>query len=186
MDTDNTIVNAKVEKFIERFEDSFENNPVISDEDLKAISAEIPDRETLNEGMPLLKETSDNIKSMIDDCSKKVKMWQESKSAWENRDKQFNRLLGVLLGNLSMTAIKAGKIKISTSNRTSIEVDEEWLLGQYQAYGVALQAQLPPYIKVKLSIDKNALNAFLKQDNTMLIDNPDKIHSKTSSSTTIK
>ena len=50
----------------------------------------------------------------------------------------------------------------------------------------ALQSQLPSYVKVKLSVDKTKLSAHISKDDTLLVSHPDKIHTKPTSSTTLK
>ena len=88
--------------------------------------------------------------------------------------------------NIPNSGLKVDGIKLSTSTRTVLEVDEQWLVAQYEALAEGLQQQLPDYVKVSLSVDKNKLFAHVKEDSTMLVQNPDKIHTNTSSSTTIK
>lgn len=182
--------NPQISQMLERFADSIESEKdhVLTDEEKTAISASVSDEKTLSEGLAELKRTSEDYKSRIADCDQKIKMWQESKKMWKNRSDQFNGLLGFLLSKLSIPglSLKAGGVKLSTSKRTSLEVDEDWLVGLYQLQANALQAQLPPYIKVSLSLDKTALGNYLKTDNSMLVNNPDKVHTKQSASTTIK
>ena len=80
----------------------------------------------------------------------------------------------------------ADGVKLATTTRTVIDIDEDWLIGLHQALADTLQQQLPDFIKVTLSIDKNKLSTYLKTDNTLLVNNPEHIHTRDSVSTTIK
>lgn len=175
-------------EFLDIFEDKIEDNADLSVSEKDQATAIIDTREKLEEGLVELRQKNDDYKQKIDDCDRNIKMWQESKKLWQNRSAQLLDTLGRLLQRLHVPGLsmKAGGVKLATSTRTVIEADEEWLIGQYQALADSLQSTLPGYIKVKLTVDKTKLAAHLKDDNSLLLDHPDKIHTRTSSSTTIK
>lgn len=179
-------INERTQKFLDAFEDAIEDNKPYDDNERKAVAAEIQSREELRASLPALLEKAQDYNTRTQDCDKNIKMWQESKKLWQSRAKAFLETLGTILENLKIDSFKPDDIKLATSSRTSLEVDEEWLISQYAAAIQALQDQLPGYVKVSVSIDKNKLFAHVKGDSTMLISNPDKIHTKTSKSTTIK
>ena len=190
MTENETAISPAISMMLDRFEETAETakNRVLTEEEKQAITASVKDEAALADGLAAIKQASEDYKKSIDSCDEKIKMWQESKKVWKNRSDQFNDVLGFILSKLNVSglSIKSGGVKLATSKRTSLDVDEEWLIGLYQLQANALQASLPPYIKVTLSLDKTALNNYLKTDNTMLTDNPDKIHFKTKTSTTIK
>ena len=183
-----TKTNKQITDFIEAFDDKIEENVELSDEQKNTIAAVILTKDDLKEGLPALLQKSEDLKGCIDNCDRNIKTWQESKRLWNARSKAFLDVLGRVIKKLGVSgnSIKAEGVKLSTSSRTSLEVDEQWLLDQYSPMADALQGQLPDFVKVSLSLDKNKLAAFLKQDDSLLTNNPDKIHTKVSTSTTIK
>lgn len=188
MDTNATPDASYAQAFIDTFEDHIEENPELTDSERELILGEIATQDNLEEGLPVLLQKSRDYKEQIEACDRNVKQWQASKQLWKSRSDQFLKLLGDLMERLHIPGktVKSGKIKLSTSTRSVYVVDEDWLLGQYQALAQALQAQLPDYVKVTLTVDKPRLNAHLNQDKTLCIDHPDKVYSKSSTSTTIK
>lgn len=176
------------QNLIDRFDDKIEEGNELTDTEKRTIASEIPDKEKLQDGLPLLLKKATDMKTSIEDCDIKIKTWQESKKLWNGRHKAFMDVLETLVGSLNLpgATMKADGIKLSTSSRSSLEVDEDWILTQYEAMAKALQSQLPDYIKVSIALDKTKLSAFLKTDNTMLVQYPDKIHTKTTTSTTIR
>lgn len=180
--------NTRLEEFLEKFDDTMEKSNVITDAERDDLASIIPDRVTLEDGLPELLHKSDDMKSSIDDCDKKIKIWQESKKLWSARQKNLMDILELTMKKLGIPnqSIKANGIKLATNTRTTLEVDEEWLINLYESLSLTLQAKLPDYIKVSLSLDKTKLNAHLKTDQSMLVQFPEKIHTKSSTSTTIK
>ena len=179
---------TKIENLIESFEDKMEEGKEYTPEQCEKVISSINTTQELQAGLPLLLEKAKAYKEQADACDRNIKMWQESKKMWQGRTKAFMDTLEKLISKLNIAgkSLKANGVKLATSSRTSLEVDEEWLLSQYQNFAEALQLQLPDYIKVSLSVDKNKLFAHVKSDNTMLVDNPDKIHTKSTTSTSIK
>ena len=177
-----------VQNLIDAFEDNIEEKAELTPEDRTAISGNVTSQDKLEEGLPLLLQKSNDYKQQIENCDRNIKMWQESKKLWQGRSQQFLDLLGFLMDRLHIPGktLKRDGVKLSTSSRSTIELDEDWLLKQYQALADSFQQQLPDYVRVKLAVDKNKLNAFLKTDNSMLVNNPEMIHTKVSTSTTIK
>lgn len=175
-----------VQDFIEQFEEAFEDNKLESEQIRKTILENISNRDELKEALPELKKKIEDYKVSASVADGNIKTWQETKKMWTNRAEALLSLLGELLKTLKINSFKPDKIKLATSSRTSLDVDQDWLLGQYTSLQDAWQAQLPDYIKVSLTVDKNKLFAFVKKDDTMLVNNPDKIHTKVSESTTIK
>ena len=180
-------MNNTIDNLIDSFEDLTENTPVLSDLDVQKLAGMVKDKKTLTEGLSAIGEKARDFKEGIDSCDKEIKKWQENKKAWDGRMKQFVRVMGAILGNLGLTSVKnPDGTKIASSTRTVLEVDEDWLVSQYDNLAEILRKQLPDYVKVSLSVDKNKLSAYLKDDNTLLLNNPDRIHTKSSTSVTIK
>ena len=180
-------MNNKIKTLIEDFEDKTENGAVLSDADIEALASGITDKQTLTEGLTAISEKAKDFKDSIELCDKNIKEWQENKKNWDGRIKQFAKVMGSILNRLGLTSVKSPDgTKIASSTRTVLEVDDEWLVSQYENLAEVLRKQLPEYVKVSLSVDKNKLSAYLKGDNTLLLNNPDKIHTKISTSVTIK
>lgn len=176
------------DNFLDLFDDHIEATPVLSSEDREAIGSAFADQEALETSLAALKERIGAYDTNIQDSDRRVKEWQEAKKMWKSRKDQMLAILGEALKRLHVPGqtLKANGVKLSTSKRSSIEVDEDWLTAQFQSLADALQQQLPEYIKLSLSVDKTRLSAFLKKDNSLLVDYPEKVHVKESTSTTIK
>lgn len=178
---------TKAEAFIDQFDEAVENEQALSEEKLDALAGHIDSRDTLDKAIPLLVIKNGEYKEAADKCDANIKTWQASKKIWTARQENLIKVIGRALGRLGISSsIKTPGGTLAVSNRSSLEVDEAWLLGQYEALRGALQAQLPDYVKVSLAVDKNKLAAHLKQDAKMLIDNPEQIHTRVSTSITLK
>lgn len=178
--------NAHIQAFLDLFDDKIESG-TLQDEDRITLVKLIPSSKELADSLPTLLQKNNDFKANIENCDRNIKNWQESKKMWTSRSKGFLEVLQQALDSLGIPkGVQANGVKLSTSSRTSYEIDEQWMLDQYQAMADALQSQLPDYIKVSISIDKIKLAAFLKSDSTLLINYPEKVHTKISTSTTIK
>ena len=180
--------NTKIDMLLDRFEENVEQVRELTDEQIQSITSPVQSREELEEGLPSVLERMGEYKRNIEQSAANKKQWDESKKVWEGRSKMLMTVMDSLMTRLkiSKNTIKANGVKLATSVRTSLEVNEEWLLKQYEAVTDELQARLPDYIKVTLEVDKNKLFAHVKSNPKMLMDNPDEIHTKESRSTTIK
>lgn len=179
---------TSAQTLIDMFDDEMEKGAAIAEPVRDQIAKAISDKERLAAGLPELLRKATDIKSSIDDCDRNIKTWQESKKLWNGRYKSFMDVLETVIRNLALPGnqIKANGVKLATSRRSSLEVDEDWLLGQYTALAAALQQQLPDYVKVSISLDKTRLAAAIKDDDSMLVNYPDKIHTRESTSTSIR
>lgn len=186
--TDTSYMEAMLENYNELMADkTSDENPGITDEEAEKIASTLPDVKSFTDGLPVLKAMIKQYGDNVEDMDRRVKQWQASKKMWQNRSDGLLCVVGKLLGRFGMPkGVKEGDVKIAVSSRTSLEVDEDWLLGFSMPLVDSLASALPPYVTVKLSIDKNKLARYLKDDDSLLVDNPDKIHTKTTTSTSIK
>lgn len=183
-----TKTSSVAQAFLDLFEDHIENTPELSKEDQEKIGSTLKTQPELEESLPTIKEKLDTYAEKISLSDKNIKQWQESKKLWTQRQNQLLSVLGLLMEKLHIPgkSLKAGGVKLSTSTKTSLEVDEDWIINQYQALADALQSKLPTYVTVKLSVDKTKLNTHLKTDNSILINNPERVHTKESRSISVK
>ena len=178
---------TQIETLIERFDDIIEENEQLSAEEQKRVISAVNSRKELEDGLSLILDKAKDYKEKVDNCDINIKNWQASKKMWAGRAKALMETIGALMKKLNLPdTLKADGIKLATSTRTVLEVDEEWLIGQYAVLADELRKKLPDYVKVSLTIDKNKLFAHVKGDAKMLMENPEKIHTSVSSSTTIK
>jgi hypothetical protein len=179
---------SAAEAFIDKFEEQMESSTELTPEAVDRLVSLIPSKELLEGGLAALKEKAEAFKGQIEACDKEIKVHQDLKKAWKARSERFLNLLGKVLDNLNVAgkSIKSDGVKLATTTRTVIDIDEDWLIGLHQALADTLQQQLPDFIKVTLSIDKNKLSTYLKTDNALLVNNPEHIHTRDSVSTTIK
>ena len=183
-----TSKNEKITILLDRFDQYMESEQEYTSTECEKVISGINTADELKEGLPELLSKAKAYEDQVEACEKNKKMWDESKKVWQMRSRLFLGTLEKLIAKLKLpgSSIKSEGIKLSTSKRTCLEVDEDWLLDQYQTYIDALKLQLPDYIKVTMSVDKNKLFAHVKTDNQMLINNPDIIHTKETFSTSIK
>lgn len=177
-----------IDLFDDRIEDSEKEKRELSSTEKDQISGTFPDADKLGEALPELLAKVEGFNKSIDNASEKIKQWQDTKKMWQARLAQLLDVLGTTMERLHIPgkSLKIGGIKLSTRTGSVLEVDDDWLLQQYQAMADALQSQLPSYVKVKLAIDKTKLNAHIAKDDSLLVNHPDKIHTKPTSSTTLK
>lgn len=176
----------KIETFLDQFEDKLEGKDSLSEQERNELAALVGGAESLGDGLPLILKKDTDFTEAAKSADGQVKAWQQTKKMWQTRHDELMRVLQVALASLPGKSIKADNIKLSTSSRTCLEVDEEWILQQYQKLADVFQQTLPPFVAVKLSLDKNKLSSYLNTDNSLLLNHPDKIHTRNSSSTTIK
>lgn len=184
MDTTNT----PTEIFITEFERQFDPQNGLSQQQEEALVQIIPTAVDLKNGLPQLKKFSDNCDEQIEVCDRNAKQWAVQKKAIKAQSEAFKKLLGKILQRVNAGSKISGAdgVSLKTSSRNGLEVDSEWLLSQYETQVNELRSNLPEFVKIELSVDKNKLSAHLQQDNTMMLDNPEKIHFKKGTSVTIK
>lgn len=175
------------EQVIERFNDRTESGQEpLSQQEIENLASEFNSLTDLTEALPDLYEEVERQKTCIQNADERKKRADADKKFWQGRMEAFLKILEAAANKHGKTKLNGEGITLSVSKRTSLEVNEEWLLSGYQSITEAFQKTLPPYVKVKLSVDKNELSAFLKDDNTMLLNSPEEIHTKVSTSTTLK
>ena len=175
------------QQFIDIFEDRVNSSPELSDRQIEEIGAPIRTDEQLREGLPVILGRHKELSDLIENCNRNIKFWQENKKKYDSRAEQFVKAVTEVVRRLRFSGtMKATEGQLSTRTTSTYEVDEKWILDRYAALGEALQAQLPAYVKVKLSVDKKELNAHLKRDATLLLENPEHIHAKENLSVTLK
>lgn len=181
-----TSVTFFLENFDAEAKKKAEEKQMLSPEEVANLASQLPDEETLKESLPLIKEKHDEYMSQAKACKDKIALFKDSQALWENMGEQLQEVLAKCLKNINLSALKQGGITLATRERTALKVDEEWLTGLYSQAVDSLRAALPPYIKIKVSVDKTELQKTLKNDTSLLIDHPDRVYTQKSSSTTIK
>jgi len=185
METKNT---QYAQSFVDKFEEAIEASPELTEEKKQEIISMLPNAVALSDGLGVLKSTAARYAEQAEQCDQKKRMWEESKKFWNSRSAAFIALLGAAMQKLG---VKGGKVKtdegtLSTSSRTTLEVDTDWLLSTWQQVAEDARALLPDYVTLELSVNKSKLSAHLKTDNSLLLNNPEKIHYNTSTSISLK
>lgn len=176
--------NTTAEILLDQFDMSLEGgtsgeNPI----DTRSL---VRDEETFRSCLAPLKERSVLFKSNAKQCDEKIKTWQEAKRHWQECEAKLNELVADILTGLNLPSLKEGDAKASIKTSKTLVVDEELLIGAYLQKISELQAFLPPYIKVKVSVDKTLLGSHVKSDPTLLIDHPEMAHWAESRTASIK
>lgn len=139
--------------------------------------------EDLQECLSVIKTEQETINKNIEDCDHRVKTWQQSKKAWKARLDNLSGTLMETLDRLNIKGVTDGTVKISMTTKRGLEViDPEIILLAYENEINALKAVLPSFVKVSVDIDKTKLANHLKQDQTLLLTQPENIHYKESRS----
>lgn len=149
-------------------------------------SAIVKDEDTFRSCLAPLKERSTLYKSNVKSCDEKIKSWQEAKKHWQECEAKLNDLLATLLTDLNLPSLKEGNAKATLKTSKTLVVDEELMISQFTQKINELQAALPPYIKLKMTVDKTMLGSHVKTDPTLLIDHPEMAHWSESKSASIK
>lgn len=178
---------ANIDTFLDTFEDRIEGKNSLSEQERKELAALVGDRETLGNGLQLIYRKDKDFTDAAKNADQQAKAWTETKRMWDQRHEELMKVLEQALADLKVAgqALKVDRIKLATRTRTCLEVDSAWLVQMFEQQAQAMQQQLPPYIKVSLTVDKNKLSAYLEQDNTLQLQHPEKIHTRPSYSTTI-
>ena len=181
-------INQPTQTFLTRFEEEFENVSELSENQENMLASIITNKEDLKNGLPLLKRQSDYYDQNIETADKNAKAWTAQKKMYKAHSDALKKLLGKMLQRLTGGTKISGDdgISLKSSSRNGLEVDSEWLLSKYEKQTDELRAQLPDFVKVELSVDKNKLSAHLQNDNTLMLENPEKIHFKKGFSVTLK
>lgn len=133
----------------------------------------------------LLAENDEDLKL----CDARAKQFADEKKNYEAQASNIKRFTIKLLANLRHKSFSAGDTKVSVSVREALDVtDKDALLARYvnSLQYAELAATLPAWVKVDLSIDKNALKNHVKEDSSLLVDHPEWLSTKESTSITIK
>lgn len=167
---------------IEKIDLCFEEQDGLTDEKYSTLDSEIKTSEDLEECLPEIKQRTDNYKKQADACDEKIKDWTDSKKMWQMREKQLKSFLEHTLSRLKITSIAKNNIKVKITSRTVTKVDETAIINAYKPLVDQVQAQLPEYLKLSLTVDKTALTNYLKKDDTLMKEHPEIVHSETSTS----
>ena len=173
------------ETFKRKLDECYEALSEGKDPGTLGLNAVITTAEELEQCLPAIKEENDAINKGITDCDHRIKTWQESKKAWKERQAVLLEIVENALTRLNLKNASNGKVKASITSRRSLEVVGDDLLKPYQDVVNAIAANLPPYVKITLDIDKTALAAHLKTDDTLLLTMPKSLHYKDSKSVKI-
>lgn len=139
--------------------------------------------ENLNECLSAIKSEQEKIETGISDCDHKIKSWQMAKKNWKSRQEVLMEALQDAMTSLNIKNATDGNVKVTMTTKRTIDiVNPDEILKQYMDAVDTLRASLPPYVKISVDIDKTQLNAFLKQDDSLLLTMPENIHYKDSRS----
>lgn len=175
--------------FLEAFDDKVEDNLELSEQEKEQIASTISSEEEFRSILVPLKNRVADMNEKVSTADANIKQWQESKKMWKGRLELLLSILGKRVESLRIPgkSLNANGVKLSMRSNSVLEVDKEWLLQQFQPFVDAVKTQLPPFIKLTLDVDKRELSSYLNNvSNDLRINNPERIHTKPTSSLTIK
>lgn len=159
----------------------------ISPEDMKAFTDRFNSAPAIGDILPAVKSYMDTYSESAEACDAMVKKWSTSKNMWKERVEKLGTIMEILMKNSGVKKWAADGITASLSTRTTLEVkDTEPLLAPFRPEAERLASALPPYVKVELKLGKKELLTVVKTDNRILLDNPENIHYKDSTSFAIR
>lgn len=182
-------MNEKINQLDERILDIFaEDESGLTKAHYDELSAYIENTEALAEILPVLKKRYNEYKEKTEQCDKTAKDYAESKNMWKSRSEQIAAFLGHVLERFRLKSYSANDTKVSITTREILETDTDALIAPQAARPeyMALEAALPPYIKITLSVDKTALKSYIKTNSKLLTDHPEWVHTKESKSVSVK
>jgi len=142
----------------------------LGDVDCEALAAGITDTQTLKESLASFKTLHDDMLTRIGRLNELIKARTDDRKVWEEFDSVIHRILACAMQRLSLTSVTSDEgARAVLSSRAVIEADDEALLSGLEntAEFKSLEAALPPYIRIKLSVDKTALKSAIKTDAAM-------------------
>ena len=174
-------MNENIEKFFEQIDAKNEKNE-LNEEVFAEIAMQINSTEELGECLPEIVKRINIYKSAMDQCDAKSNEFSTSKKAWKARAEKLTSLMMFLMEKMNVKSIKAEDNSAKISSRDVLEVNDANILSLFNGLIDQMQQQLPPYVKIAISIDKRALGTYLQTDNSLMIQHPEWVHTKESKS----
>lgn len=172
---------------IDALDSACEENETVSEETRNRIAGIIPDEKGFREALPEIKAFKDAYDGNIANADKNKKTWDESKKTWKQRSEILMDVLGRCAERFGIRGkVTEGETTLSLSSRKFLNLDTDWLVGQYRKEIDTAAALLPEFLKVDVSVDKKKLEAYLSTDSSLLVNHPDKIRWDISKSTSFK
>lgn len=182
----NEALNSHLKEVMNTIEEQIKKEEDLEDKEYDQMADLIPNTEDLSNCLPLMKEKQDYYKEQLSRCDDNIKEWQESKKAWKTYQDRLLTLVGKILTKMNLKSASHDKIKAAITTRKVLEIDNDSILSEFKPMLDLLKNQLPEYVKVTMDIDKTALANYLKTDNSLLINNPEKIHWKDNNSVNLR
>ena len=174
------------ESILDSLERCYQKEEKISEEKAASISDMVIDQEEFCSCVRDFKDKDDSYKSAIAKCDDNIKGWQESKKMWQERQNDLKDIIIRIMKRLNMKNTSKDGTSVTMRSTKVLEIDAEKILIMYKPFAKELRSQLPPYIKVTLSIDKIALSNHVKDDPTILVESPEIAHWKENDSVTLR
>lgn len=176
---------------IEQFEEATSGKGMtLTTEKADEMVDKIGDIENFKACLPVFRDKALDYKNAIDLYDEQTKRSQDEKKIWKTRlDTFLNEFLGRALqhyGGGEKSLKGDDGVKISSTTRDNLVVDDEKLIALWQPIISSIQASLPPYVKVTASIDKKALTEFCKTEEDLFATRPDIVSTVSKTSTNIK
>ncbi len=136
--------------------------------------------------IPAFKMLAEEFKESIGNCNNQIKTWQDYKRTWQLREEQLLKYSEELLRRSNMKSLKSSEGSITQTSRKVLEINEDALLRPYAELYNAFVGSLPEFVKVSMGIDRIKLANLVKDDNTLLVSQPQDCHWKEQITTKIK
>ena len=174
------------QSLMDYIDDLYSTSTSITEEKAKQLSQMLDDTDKLADALPEVKKVFDENNDKVETCDRNIKTWQESKKLWKGRNDAILLILEKTMGSLNIKKFEANGAKLALRKSEKYCVDEAALLASYEQIVQVFRARLPSFVKLSLSIDKTELKNFLKVDNSLLVNQPNLVHSEENFSVNLK
>lgn len=158
----------------------------LTDEQVRDIDGSVLNAEELKDMLPDLKAGYDSFKEQENQCNTMQKNWAGMKKLWAARGEAIQAFVARAMSRFGLKTLEGEGAAVKSTTRTNIEADNDAILAPYLPAISALSRQLPEYVKLDVKVDKTKLNAFVKSNPKFLVDNPQAVYQKESTTYQLK
>jgi len=176
-------------KLVARLNEMLDDHDVLSDNDITELTGMINNRQELEDSLPAIRDAIAKYKADAEKCNGRKREIADGEKKCKERTDALTAVLARIMQKLNFKTVKSGDASVTLMSRVVTKVsDEDALLRPHLSSPeyINLIASLPAYVKVTLTLDKAGLNATLRDDNTMLLEHPELVHTEASYTVKIK
>lgn len=179
-------MNENTKSLLDYIDQAIEEDNGLTEAKATQLADMLDEPEKLADALPELRKIFDKCTEQASKCDRNQKTWQESKKIWKERSDKIMLLLTMVMKKLNLKTFDRDGCKLALRKSEKLIVDDSNLIALYEAHADALRQVVPSFIKVTLTVDKTELKNYLTTDNSLMISNPELIHTQENLSLTLK